>query len=676
MRRPKLGAAALLFATSLGCTGILGDKPDTGPVYDPNADPGRVTMHRLNRLEYNNTVRDLLGTTLTPASDFPTDDSGYGFDNISDVLSISPLQLELYERAAETLAKEAMQVPSESQTQYVEAEELMGSVGVASGDAWNLYTSGELPFTMEFPSNGRYRVSTRVWGQQAGPDPVQMSLHVGGASLGTFTITSTSVNPEVVTAEADVTSGTKVVSVEFLNDYYDDVTMEDRNLLVDWIEVEGPLDAQGKNPIRERILICDPAAGEPCVRDILRTFAERAFRRPVAETELDKMVGFVTLAQQQGDTVEGGIELALRYILTSPHFVFRVEVDPEPSSPASHPLDDYELASRLSYFLWSSMPDDELFDAAAAGLLQDPAEIEAQVDRMLEDPKSDALIESFAGQWLYTRNLTDHQPDYMAFPDFDEPLREAMRTETQLFFREFLHGDLPLGQMLSADFAYLNDRLAEHYGLPPVGADFQRVTLDAPDRGGLLTQGSVLTVTSYPTRTSPVKRGKWILTQLLCDAPPPPPPGVEGLKTEEVPTGSIRQRLEAHRADPVCASCHEIMDPLGFGLEHYDGVGAWRTDDRGFPVDSSGQLPTGETFDGATELSGLLSEDARFSACVTEKLFTYALGRGAEKTDAPYLDHINQELGERGQRLRELVKIIATSEPFRMRRGDLSGGQQ
>ncbi|MBK9266704.1 MAG: DUF1592 domain-containing protein [Polyangiaceae bacterium] len=662
---PLVGLCALL-SLPIGCS------DDAAPAA---SDPGRVTMHRLNRVEYNNTVRDLLGTSLQPAKDFPADDRGYGFDNISDVLSLSPLQVELYSRAAEDLAREAMNVPSPSETAHVEAETLQGQVGAATGDQWNLWSGGELPMTHDFPSSGEYKISARVWGQQAGPESVQMNLVVGGSAIGTFNVASTSANPEVVSATAKVTAGTQVVSVEFLNDYYDPDAGADRNLIIDWIEVEGPLGVVGINPIRQKIVICDLNEGVSCVRQVLEKFAERAFRRPASAAEIDRLVAIVDVAKAQGQTVDMGVEIALRAILSSPHFLFRPEMDPNPNSATpAHPLNDFELASRLSYFIWSSMPDEALFAAAREGKLQDPAEIEAQVDRMLQDPKADALIDNFAGQWLYTRALDDHQPDYYAFPMWDDDLRASMRQETKLFFREFLRSELPIPQMLTADFTYIDDRLATHYGLPSPGADFTKVTIDDPQRRGLLAQGSILTVTSFPTRTSPVKRGKWVLTQLLCSEPPAPPPGVEGLVTEEMPTGTIRQRLEKHRENPICASCHIEMDNLGFGLEQYDGIGSFRTDDNGFAIDASGELPGGKTFNGMPELSALLAQDPRFSHCVTEKMMTYALGRGIYPVDDVHLEHLVKLLSDRGQTFTDLIKLIATSEPFRMRRGEAIGG--
>jgi hypothetical protein len=663
---PLVGLVALFSQSAIGCS------TDAAA---PVSDPGRVTIHRLNRVEYNNTVRDLLGTALQPAKDFPADDRGYGFDNISDVLSLSPLQVELYSRAAEDLAREAMLLPSQSKTNRVEAETLSGQVGGAGADNWNLWSGGELPMTQEFPSSGEYKISAQVWGQQAGPDLVQMNLNVGGAIAGTFSIASTSANPEIVSAVAKVNAGTQVVSVEFLNDYYDAAAGADRNLVIDWIEVEGPIGAVGINPIRNRIVICDLNTGTDCVRQVLEKFAERAFRRTVTPEEIDRLLPLVDLAKAQGQSVDAGVEIALRAILSSPHFLFRPELDAKPNSATpKHPLTDFELASRLSYFIWSSMPDDELFAAARAGKLQDPAEIQAQVDRMVQDPKADALIDNFAGQWLFTRALDDHQPDYYAFPTWDEDLRAAMREETKLFFREFLRNDRPIPEMLTADFTFINDRLATHYGLPSPGPNFTKVTIDDPQRKGLLGQGSILTVTSFPTRTSPVKRGKWVMMQLLCSEPPAPPPGVEGLVTEAVPTGSIRQRLEKHRESPICSSCHVEMDNLGFGLEQYDGIGLFRTEDNGFPVDSSGVLPGGKTFNGMPELSGILAEDPRFTHCVSEKMMTYALGRGMYPVDDVHLDHVVEALNKNGQTFTDLIKLVATSEPFRMRRGEATGG--
>lgn len=633
-------------------------------------------MHRLNRSEYNHTVRDLLGTAQSPADDFPTDDYGYGFDNVADVLSISPTQLELYERAAEALASEAMTVPETAVKQRFEGEALTSDVGGPTDDAWIVWSNGELPALIDFSAKGKYAIRTRVWGSQAGPEPVKISIAVSGQSLGTFDLPNTAQDPTVLEVTADADAGKHIVSVSFLNDYYDPDLGEDRNLYVDWIEVEGPLDAPGTNPIRDKLLICDPVVdGDVCVREILGAFATRAFRRPVSADEVDRLMGLVDVARNEGDPVDRGIELAIHGILTSPHFIFRPEIDAEPASLDPHPVGDYEMASRLSYFLWSSMPDAPLFDAAKAGDLRSESGIEEQVQRMIDDPKSDRFVENFAGQWLYTRALKNHQPDYNYFPAYDEALANAMRRETELFLREFLHEDLPVTEMLTAKFTFVNDRLAAHYGFDPPGPEMVKVAVPDDKRGGLLKQAGILTVTSYPTRTTPVKRGKWVLTQLLCDPPDPPPPGVEGLKIEEVPTGTIRERLAAHSQYEPCRSCHEVIDPAGFALEHYDGIGAWRTEENGFPVDATGELPTGEKFDGAEEMAQLLAEDPRFTRCLTKQLMTYALGRGIEDVDAPFLEQIEKDLPGRGSTLRGLIGLITTSEPFRMRRGEpLDGG--
>jgi hypothetical protein len=672
MRRTAWLTGALAMSAALGCVGQIGD-PDgegaKGPLVD---DPGRVTMHRLNKAEYNNTVRDLLGTKLTPADDFPADDISYGFDNIADVLTTSPLHVELYDRSAEILIEEALSIPSKAMTVQTEAETLMGSVGAATADAWLLWSSGDVSATVQFPMKGEYKVSARVWGQQAGPDPAKAGLLVGGVPLQQFDVPNTEANPIVVETVATIDAGNRAVSVEFLNDFYDEVAMADRNLYVDWVRVEGPLNVPGKNEQRERIITCDPATGDACVKQIVSDFGRRAWRRPLTEAEVTRLLQFVDLAKQEGDGVEGGIKLALRAILVSPYFVFRVEKDPDPTSLTPHPLNDFELASRLSYFLWSSAPDDELLAAAEAGKLADMDEVRAQVDRMLNDPRAEGFVENFAGQWLYTRALDDHEPDYVVYPAYNEAIASAMKTETKLFFREFLHSERGLGEMLTADFTFVNDELATFYGLPAVGSDEHKlVSLEGAARKGILTQGSLLTVTSHPTRTSPVKRGKWVLTQLLCSKPADPPPGVEGLEPDPMPTGTLRELLEQHRKNPVCASCHNLMDPLGFGLESYDGIGMFRTEDTGgFPIDATGQLPTGEKFDGALEMADLVANDPRYARCTSRQVFTYALGRGAAVPDIKYLDHITEEFSAGGSKLRDLIKLIATSEPFRLRRGE------
>jgi len=428
--------------------------------------------------------------------------------------------------------------------------------------------------------------------------------------------------------------------------------------------------------VRDAIVFCDPNVSS-CRDDIFRELASRAWRRPTTDAEIIRLQQLVDVALNEGQGMEEGLELAIRGILLSPHFIYRPELEDDPSSTEPHLLNDYELASRLSYFLWSSMPDDALFDAATSGRLRDEAGLRDEVDRMLSDPKAQALVDNFAGQWLRIRSLDDHVPDYATFPDWDDSLKSSMSQETKMFFGDFLRGDVPMDELLMTDFTYLNDRLAAHYGLPfDLGPELERVSLEPTDsRFGLLTLGSLLTVTSTPTRTSPVKRGVWILEQLLCSEPPPPPPGVEGLPQDGMSGGTLRDQLEQHRADPTCASCHNLMDPLGLGLEQYDAIGAYRTEDQGFPIDAGGELVDGQTFADGREMAALIQGDERFDLCVVEKLFTYALGRPPGSSEHPFLETIAQSSAQSGAQLPEIIKRIVTSEPFRTRRGTMEGSQ-
>lgn len=683
-RMVTVGCARALIALSVaaaigGCVGKVGDNGEgPGPGTPSGEDPGRVTLHRLNRVEYNNTVRDLLGTTQLPATDFPADDHSFGFDNIADTLTLSPMQLELYERAADTLIEEALALGSLALLDRYEAEEVGGSVGSASGSAWNLTSNGAVTVTQALPEAGTYRVRVRAWQQAAGPDAAQMSITVGAASLGTFDVTGTEASPTMIEQDIELEGGTAAVVVSFLNDYYQPDAGDDRNLLVDWIEIEGPMGATTANPLRERIVTCDLAEGETCQREILSAFGRRAYRRPLTQSELDGLMSFGALATGNGDDANEGLKLMLRAILSSPHFLFRVEVDDDPTSTKAHPLSAFELASRLSYFLWSSMPDDTLLDLAESGELLDPVVLGEQVERMLDDDKSAALVDNFAGQWLFIRALSDITPNGTAFPTFDEDLRESMRQEANLFFREFLNDDgRPLTDLIVADFAYMNDRLATHYGVEgSFGAELTRTTFDDAPRGGLLRQGAWLTVTSNPDRTSPVKRGKWILENLLCDAPPPPPAGVEGFKPEDLEAKTQKELLASHREDPTCNSCHAVMDPLGLALENYDGVGSFRTEDKGEPVDPSGELE-GVAFQTPDQFVEILVADERLSTCAVEKVFTYALGRAPAATDRAYLETIDEDFRAEGLSLRQLMKLVVLSEPFLYRRGETDeGGKQ
>ena len=637
-------------------------------------DPGRVTLHRLNKVEYNNTVRDLLGTTLTPADDFPSDDRGYGFDNVADSLTLSPLQVELYDRAAEALIEDAFDVMVPAETKRSELETAGGTSGNADGDGWMFSSNGNATIPFEAKMAGTYRVRVRAGETHAGPDFAKMTVKVGSGVVKTFDVSAPRTSPATYEYTQALAAGTHNLVVAFTNDYY--MPPEDRNLWIDYVEVTGPIGATSDPSKRDRILICDVTSGRACVEEVITKFARRAWRRLPTKAEVARLVELVDVATAEGDDAITGVKLALRGVLVSPNFVFRVEVDDKPHSLVPHAVSSFELASRLSYFAWSSMPDDELLDAAEAGKLEKPEQILAHLDRLLADPRASALTDNFAGQWLFTRALGDHVPDYNTFPAYDKQLEAAMRAETQRYFRAFLEDDIPMDQFLTANWTYANDRLAKHYGLPlPGTSELVKVSLDGVQRRGLLTQGSVLTVTSHPRRTSPVKRGKWLLDQILCAPPPNPPPGVEGLIEDEMQTPgmelTIRQRLEKHRENEYCASCHNTIDPLGFGLENFDGIGAWRTKEGNLDVDASGLLPDGQAFTGALDLANILGNDPRVYRCMVEKLYTYALGRPPTSRDAAaHIDDLTIDFTQRGFVLRDLIKSIVLHDAFRTRRGE------
>jgi mono/diheme cytochrome c family protein len=511
-------------------------KVDCGLVQDP----GRVTIRRLNRNEYNNTIRDLLGVHFQPADDFPADDIGYGFDNIGDVLSLPPILLEKYMTAAEKIIANAFK-------------------------------------------------------------------------------------------SADT---------------------------------------------RQRIMIAQPTEKNQAdaARKIIENFTRRAYRRPVSADEVARLVRFVELATANGDSFERGIQLTLQAVLVSPNFLFRIERDHAPAgTEGTRPIAEFELASRLSYFLWSTMPDEELFKQAQNETLR--KNLEPQIRRMLRDPKSKALVENFAGQWLQLRALKTVAPDPVMFPTFNDALRSAMQKETELFFESIMREDRSILDFLTADYTFVNERLAKHYGIPGVkGEQFQRVRLTGNQRAGILTQASILTVTSNPTRTSPVKRGKWIMENILGTPPPNPPANVPELSEakEVVESAPLRKRMEQHRADPNCAVCHQHMDTLGFSFENFNAIGAWRTMDGKFSIDPSGTLPNGQAFKGAKELTTLLKRDKDlFARCLAEKLLTFALGRGLEYSDKCAVDQIVAAVAKNDYRFSSLAMEIVKSDPFEMRR--LSG---
>ncbi|MDQ6677297.1 MAG: DUF1592 domain-containing protein, partial [Acidobacteriota bacterium] len=444
------------------------------------------------------------------------------------------------------------------------------------------------------------------------------------------------------------------------------------------VSIAGPynISGTGETLSRERIFVCTPglAAEEgPCARKIIANLGRRAYRRPVTNTDLKPLMAFYESGRREG-SFDSGIGMALRAILVSPNFLFRVEHDPTQAGPGTvHRISDIELASRLSFFLWSSIPDEELLKAAELGKLKDPAVLDTQVSRMLADPRSNAFVANFAGQWLFLRNLAQVRPDQDVFPQFDPALRRAFERETELFFDAILRENRPLTDLLTADFTFLNHRLAQHYKIPNVyGSQFRRVSLKDPNRGGLLGQGSILTVTSYPNRTSVVQRGKWVLENLLGSSPPPPPPDIPALEAhaKDGVQLTMRQQMEQHRANPTCAGCHSRMDPIGFSLENYDGIGAWRSKDGGNAIDATGKLPDGTVFEGPKGLKNLLTTSYKdqFVTTFTEKLMTYALGRGLEYFDEPAVRAVIRDASAQNTTIPALIHSIVANPQFQTRR--------
>lgn len=650
-----------------------------------NPDPGRVTIRRLNRAEYNHTVRDLVGVDFQPAEDFPSDDVGHGFDNIGDVLSLSPILMERYLAAAENIMQRAILVdPPKPPVRHMSARYLEPAGPnvpqtrfrpVRDKDKASVNT----PYNLSMDGEYIFKVKAYAETQPKDKEKVRIVLLMNGKELKTFDVTATEKNPTVYEAQVRLEPGNHRGAVVLLNP--GPAGEKPRTLHVEYLELLGPLDTRPAS--HRRLLAYRPGLSpNEATREVLTRFATQAYRRPASADEIERLVKLAEKVMVAGEKWEAGIQLAMQAVLVSPKFLFRVELDDRPQTKEPHALDEYQLASRLSYFLWGSMPDDPLFELA--GKKQLTANLEAQVRRMLQDPKAKALVDHFAMQWLQLRNLRNIQPDRTLFPDFDEPLRQAMVKETELFVEAVFREDRSILDLIDADFTFLNDRLARHYGLQPQfakaggnaargrGSEFVRVSLQGTQRGGILTQASILTVTSNPTRTSPVKRGRWVLDQILGTPPPPPPPDVPELVENEKATltGSLRQRMEQHRANPSCANCHARMDPIGFAFENFNAIGAFRAKDGDFAIDPAGTLPDGKTFQGPAELKALLKgKKELFSRCLSEKMLTYALGRGLEYYDQPTIDRVNAALARDGYKFSSLVIAIAKSDPFRFRRG-------
>jgi len=672
-------------------------------------DPGRALIHRLNRTEYANAIRDVLALDIDASSLLPPDDSSYGFDNNADVLGSSPVLLERYLTAAGKISALAIGDPhivpaDETYRARLDLTQTRHIEGLPLG------TRGGLLIRHTFPLDGEYVIKIGLWRNSATATIRglyhlhHVNVTLDGARIfqtgigGQNDYTSLVANADKTAAELDarlqvrvtVKAGTRSVGVAFLQKtsaqppevmqpFQSTSDPVDSNGVpqIDTVVISGPFQVTGPGdtPSRRRVFVCRPAnaAEEPsCARRILSTVARRAYRRPVSGADVQPLMDFYETGRRKG-TFDGGIELALRAILASPDFVFRVEEDPA-ATPAGtvYRVSDLDLASRLSFFLWSSVPDDQLVGLARSGRLRDPASLAQQVRRMLADERAQALVRNFAAQWLYVRNLKRFVPDSQEFPDFDDNLRQAFQRETELFFESIMREDRNVVDLLTADYTFANERLAKHYGIPHVyGSHFRRVTLTDDARRGLLGKGSILAVTSYPNRTSPVLRGKWILENLLGAPPPPPPPNVPLLKenNERDRPLTMREQMEEHRANPACAGCHKIMDPLGFALENFDAVGAWRVRDAGATVDASSVLADGTRVDGVAALrQTLVRHPQMFVQTMTEKLMTYALGRGLASSDMPAIRSIIRESSRHDYRFSSLILGIVNSVPFQMRK--------
>lgn len=688
---------------------------------DQNAkpDPGRVTVRRLNRTEYNNTIRDLVGVDFSPAEDFPSDDVGHGFDNIGDVLTLSPVLMERYLAAAEGIMQRAIVVdPPKSPSRWQGGQYLEPAGGnVPQKKLRDISGKPDSPPQFTGPLHtpyqnlppGEYHFRVRAHATAEGQAPVRIVIMATGRDIK---------NADPAEAGEKIVGGTKAfasfkILKEFVaeardgkkgEDFEVDFTLPEGfermavgllksadgepipTLHVEYFVLTGPKDMRPASQLKLLACSADKPRAEQS-REVLERFASRAYRRPATAAEVDRLCQLAQATIDGGEKWEAAMQFAMQAVLVSPKFLFRVELDDRPESPETRAIDEFQLASRLSYFLWSSMPDDELTQLARQGQLSN--NLEPQVRRMLKDPKSVALYENFAVQWLQLGRLQIHSPDKERFRDFDEYLRQSMLKETELFFLAILQEDRSILDLISADFTFLNERLARHYGIStadggsrrgrgergrgrggPSRESFERVQLKESDRGGLLTMASVLTVTSNPTRTSPVKRGRWVLEQILGTPPPPPPPDVPELKEGAELKGTLRERMAQHMANPACANCHAKMDPIGFAFENFDAIGRFRKEEEGQKIDPAGTLPEGQSFAGPAELKRIIqSKKELFGRNLAEKMLTYGLGRGLEYYDRPTVRKIVAGLEADDYKFSRLVIEIARSEPFRNRRG-------
>jgi len=641
-------------------------------LHAPAPGPGRSGLRRLNRTEYQRTIRDLLGVEFDALERLPADDVGHGFDVIADVLTLPPLLLEHYVDAAEWIAPRAFLDPTGASAALVElrGDELtIEGGGRDARGAKHLYSQATVSGRTDVPRDGRYRVVVRAAGQQAGPAPVRLAIAAADHRPIAVDVTATIESPEEYGAEFTLAAGPTRLSASFINDYYQpdhpDPAQRDRNAAIWSIALHGPLDAPRfpafQRELRERF----PGA-ELDRREALRTLVERAWRRPADEADVDALIALAQELSGPGASAEAALRAVLPAILIDPRFLVRIEHD-DPGGGVTV-LDDWELATRLSFFLWSSIPDEDLRAAAAGGRLRTSEGRESEVRRMLKDPRAGAIAENFAAQWLQIGRLDSREPDPHRFPGVDRILLESMRAETVLFVDSVVREERLLWTLLDADYRFVNERLASHYGIEGVRGEWmRRVPIEDPRARGLLGHASVLTASSNPTRTSPVKRGKWVLEALLDEPPPPAPPGVPPL--EQSASGenlSVRDQLARHRADPACAGCHTRMDALGFALERFDAVGRIREDALDGAVDDRGELPDGRIVAGPNDLRAVLMSDSRFLRALAAHMMVYALGRGLDERDEAAIDGIERALEPEPTFTRLVLEIIET-EAFRMR---------
>ncbi len=645
--------------------------------------PGAVTLRRINRIEYRNSIRDLFRIDYEPASGFPGDDVGYGFDNIGDVLTLPPLLMDKYVRAAEEISQKVIVAPT-SGPMFDSPRKLSqltaDSGGNYEGSRFVFFSNGKVTFEEQAPWTGRYTLQLGMAGSAAEGRFPKVVVSIDGKKVEEVTVeTPNANNPVSFTVPLRLRTGKRIFEIAFVNDHYipakDGQPAQDTNLYIYDLRITGQKPAEripdAALPEIHRELIRDsvPSASRSvteAAKDVLRRVASRAYRRPATDDELDRLAKIVEQNVNAGETYEAGLQTAVAAILVSPHFLFKIE-EPSHRIAGEYPLlNEFELATRMSYFLWSSTPDRELLTLASKNQLRQPGVLAAQLDRMLHDERARDFVRNFAGQWLTLRKLDQFVPNEGLFPDWSDSIRDLSRTESYYLFLYVLRENLSILRLLDADFSFMNESLARFYGIPGVSGDkFQMVSLKGQKRLGLLTHASVLAVTSNPTRTSPVKRGKWILDNILGTPPPPAPPGVPELEKGEL-TGTLREQLEQHRANAACASCHKQMDPLGLALENYDAIGRWRTTERGNPIDASGELPTGEQIKNPGDLIRLIREkkSEQFVRTLTEKLMTYAIGRGIEYYDRCAIDKILADTSKNDYRFKELLLAILSSDPF------------